>query len=137
MVRVQVLQKRLNKLDECLQNLSRYSQMTKDEFLSDFERYNSAERLLQIAIEATIDIGNHLVSFLRLGQAQYSSEIADILAERAELPRDLAETWVKMIGLRNLLVHDYLEVNHGLVYEIIQSRLTDFDALRAYFARYL
>ena len=42
-----------------------------------------------------------------------------------------------MIGFRNVLVHDYLDVDRRLVYEVMQQRLGDFEALRRVFAALL
>ena len=42
-----------------------------------------------------------------------------------------------MIGVRNVLVHDYLDGDRRLVYEVMQQRLGDFEALRRIFAALL
>ena len=42
-----------------------------------------------------------------------------------------------MIGFRNVLVHDYLDSDRRLVYEVMQQRLGDFKALRRFFAEML
>jgi len=137
MVRVEVLRKRIQKIDEYLQLLGRYPSIPLADFLSEPEHYNSAERLLQLAIEATIDMGNHLVADMNLGHPDYGAQIPDILADKALISRELADIWVKMIGLRNILVHDYLDINHQIVYEIIQNQLKDLTTLRNFFAQYL
>ncbi|NCP85980.1 MAG: hypothetical protein CO094_05345 [Anaerolineae bacterium CG_4_9_14_3_um_filter_57_17] len=137
MVRVEVLQKRIQKIDEYLQLLQKYPTISLEDFLSEPEHYNSAERLLQLAIEATIDMGNHLVADMNLGHADYGTQIPDILADKELISRELADIWVKMIGLRNILVHDYLDISHQIVYEIVQNRLEDITTLRDFFARYL
>lgn len=137
MVRAEVLQRRIQKIDEYLQLLEKYSSLPIQEFLSDPEHYHSAERLLQICIEATMDMGNHLIADLKLGHADYGSQIPDILADQSLITRELADTWVKMIGLRNILVHDYLDVNHRVIYDILRSRLNDLKHLRDFFAEYL
>lgn len=137
MVRIEVLQKRIQKLDEYLLLLNKYSSLSLKDFLAEPEHYNSAERLLQLSIETTIDMGNHLVADLQLGHADYGTQIPDILADKELISRDLAGLWIKMIGLRNILVHDYLDIDHALVYEIIQNRLKDIAALRDFFTHYL
>ncbi len=50
---------------------------------------------------------------------------------------EMRENWIRMIGFRNVLVHDYLDVDRGLVYEVMQQRLGDFEALRRVFAEML
>jgi len=42
-----------------------------------------------------------------------------------------------MIGFRNILVHDYAEIDHQIVYDVLQNQLPDFLALRAVFAQFL
>ncbi len=51
MVKAEVLRKRLNKLDEYLLILGRLRRYTFEEFTADPERYGSAERFLQLAID--------------------------------------------------------------------------------------
>ncbi|OQY31096.1 MAG: hypothetical protein B6I38_06315 [Anaerolineaceae bacterium 4572_5.1] len=137
MVRREVIERRLKKLDEyfeILQNLQKYS---RNEFLSNPERYGSAERFLQLSIETTIDVGNHLVADMSLGEVQWSSDIPSILAKKGYLSVPLRETWIRMIGFRNLLVHDYLEIDRETVYEILQNNLDDLEALKKIFAGFL
>ena len=137
MVRIEVLKKRITKLEEYLALLVVYNAMPLAEFLANPEHYNSAERLLQLSIESTIDMGNHIITDLNLGYADYGSQIPDILAEKKLISREIAETWIKMIGLRNILVHDYLDVDHAVIHELIRTRLSDFDKLKAFFTQYI
>ncbi len=82
MVRPEVLKKRLDKVDECLVLLEKMRSIPRDEFVTTPEHYLSAERLLQLSIEATIDMGNHVIADLNLGHADWGSQIPDILAEK-------------------------------------------------------
>ena len=82
MVRVEVLRRRLGRLDECLGILRRLQRYGVDEFLADPERYGSAERFLQLAIEAVTDMGSHLIADLALGEVKWYSDIPRILAEK-------------------------------------------------------
>ncbi len=82
MVKIEVIRKRVQKLDEYLEILRAMQKYSVEEFLENPEHYGSAERFLQLAIEATIDIGSHIVSDLGLGQVNWYSDIAAILAEK-------------------------------------------------------
>ena len=53
------------------------------------------------------------------------------------IDREMRETWIKMIGFRNLLVHDYADIDRTQVYDILQRRLADIEKLRNVFARFL
>lgn len=137
MVRAEVLRKRLNKLDEYLTILTGLRRYTFEEFIADPERYGSAERFLQLAIEALIDLGNHVIADLQLGTVDWYSDIPRLLYEAGYVDAGMREAWTRMIGFRNVLVHDYLDVDRRLVYEALQGRLGDIESLRRVFARFL
>jgi len=103
-VRVEVLRKWLNKLDEYLTILNRLRRYSFEEFTADPERYGSAERFLQLVIEALIDLGNHVIADLRLGAVEWYSDIPRLLYEAGYVDAEMRETWTRMIGFRNVLV---------------------------------
>jgi uncharacterized protein YutE (UPF0331/DUF86 family) len=137
MIRVEVIRKRLNKLDEYLSILQGIRRYNWEEFLSDPEHYGSAERFLQLAIEAVNDIGSHVIAVLSLGTVNWYSDIPTILEEKGYIGPELREKWIRMIGFRNALVHDYLEIDRRIVYEVLQSGLDDLEELRGIFAQFL
>jgi uncharacterized protein YutE (UPF0331/DUF86 family) len=136
-VRVEVIRKRLNKLDEYLGILRGLQRYNFEEFIGDPEHYGSAERFLQLGIEAITDIGSHVIADLALGTVNWYSDIPTILAEKEYISADLKEKWIQMIGFRNVLVHDYADIDHRIVYEALQRRLEDLEALERVFAQFL
>ena len=50
---------------------------------------------------------------------------------------DLRETWIRMIGFRNILVHDYLDIDREIVHDVLQNSLKDIEALMRVFAQFL
>lgn len=42
-----------------------------------------------------------------------------------------------MIGFRNVLGHDYLDIDRNIVYDVLQHNLEDLEALKRAFARFL
>jgi uncharacterized protein YutE (UPF0331/DUF86 family) len=137
LVKPEVIRKRLNKLDEYLSILHRYDAYSFDEFDSNPELYGSAERFLHLAIEMLIDLGNHVIAELELGPVNWYSDIPSILAENGYLQSELKEKWLRMIGFRNVLVHEYLEIDRGIVFDVLQNHLSDIEALRQVFAQFL
>lgn len=137
MVRTEVIRKRLNKLDEYLKILIDLKKYSLEEFLSTPEYYGSVERFLQLAIETTVDIGNHIVADLGLGEVNWYSDIVAILEEKNFISIDLREKWIRMVGFRNILVHDYLEVDREIVYEVLHNRLGDLEELKQVFVTFL
>jgi len=42
-----------------------------------------------------------------------------------------------MIGFRNVLVHDYLDIDREIVYTVLQEDLSDLNQLKRLFAQFL
>ena len=105
--------------------------------MSDPEHYGSAERFLHLAIEAILDMGNHVIADSDLGIVNWYSDIPSILANKGYIDSDLEKKWLQMIGFRNTLVHDYLEIDRTIVYEILQRHLKDIEASKRIFAQFL
>ncbi len=111
MVRPEVIRKRLNKLDEYLSILYNLRKYSFDDFTSDPEHYGSAERFLHLSIEAILDMGNHVIADSDLGIVNWYSDIPAILEKNGYIDSDLEKEWLQMIGFRNTLVHDYVEID--------------------------
>ncbi len=136
-IKREVIRKRLSKLDEYLQILRGLKKYSLEEFLSEPEHYASVERFLHMAIETTIDMGGHVVSELGLGEANWYSDIAAIMEEKGYISAELREKWIRMIGFRNVLVHQYIEVDRKIVYDVLQNKLKDLEELKEAFAAFL
>jgi uncharacterized protein YutE (UPF0331/DUF86 family) len=136
-VRAEVIRRRLNRLDEHIQVLTRLQRYSLEEFLADPERYGSAERFLHLAIEAVLDMGNHVVAEEGLGVVNWYSDIPKILAEKGYLASGLRDSWIQMIGFRNTLVHEYVDIDRKIVYEVLHQGVGDLIHLRGVFARFL
>jgi uncharacterized protein YutE (UPF0331/DUF86 family) len=137
MVRPEVIRKRLNKIDEYLVVLQRLQRYGRDEFLADPERYGSAERFLHLAIEALLDMGNHVIADEGLGVVDWYSDVPRIFLEKGLISSELSQKWIRMIGFRNTLVHGYMDVDRTIVYEVLQNGLGDIEELKHVFARFL
>jgi uncharacterized protein YutE (UPF0331/DUF86 family) len=136
-IKAEVLRKRLNKLDEYLAILRGLQKYSFDEFIADPQRYGSVERFLHLAIEAINDMGNHVVAELDLGEVNWYSDIPALLARADHIDDSLQEKWIRMIGFRNTLVHEYIEIDRKIVHDVLRNRLGDLEELRRTFAQFL
>ena len=137
MVKVEVIRKRLTKMDAYLNILQKMKGYSFDEFNVNPEIYGSCERFLQLAIEATLDIGNHLIADLNLGEVNWYRDIPILMEQNGYISDPLKEKWIRMIGFRNTLVHDYVEIDRKIVYEILQNNIDDILKLKKVFAQFL
>lgn len=71
---------------------------------------NCTERDLEIAIQACLDIANHLIARLGLDLPKKDrKETFSILAKNNIIPQNLVPDLTAMAGQRNILIHEYLE----------------------------
>jgi uncharacterized protein YutE (UPF0331/DUF86 family) len=137
MVNSEILRKRFNKLQEYINILDRLGRYNLEEFIAEPERYGSTERFLQLAIEAINDIGNHIVADLELGEVNWQSDIPRMLTQHGYLSEELEGRWIQMIGFRNVLVHEYLNIDRKLVYDVLKNGPSDFRNLIEVLGRWI
>jgi len=137
MVRPEVIRRRLKRFGEYLAILKRFQRYDLDAFLSDPEHYGSAERFLQLAIEASLDMGSHVIADENLGAIEQSRDIPRRFREHGRISEDLEQRWIRMIGFRNILVHEYADVDRNIVHDVVQNRLADLNELEQVFAGFL
>lgn len=137
MVKPEILHKRIVKLDEYLATLYQLQHYERAEFLSNAEHYGSAERFLHLAIEALLDMGNHVIADENWGVVNWYSDVPKIFADKGLISSDLCEIWIRMIGFRNTLVHDYIDIDRTIVYETLQHGLGDIEHLKRVFVAFL
>lgn len=97
----------------------------------------AVERGLQVAVEICLDIGRRLIALEGFRYAQDNQDVFRILADEGVVPADLLETLLEMARFRNLIVHDYAEIDNARVYGILKKHLDDFDAYTRAIANYL
>jgi len=56
-----------------------------------------------------------------------SQELFDVLAARKVLPKPLSKRLISMAGFRNVLVHEYLEIDRRRVWRVLNDELGDFE----------
>ncbi|MCP5498580.1 MAG: DUF86 domain-containing protein [Leptospiraceae bacterium] len=77
------------------------------------------------SIQIIIDISCDISTTYNLGNPKNSRECIEILATNKYLSSSLSETLAKMVGLRNLLAHEYAKINIKQLASFL-NRITDF-----------
>jgi uncharacterized protein YutE (UPF0331/DUF86 family) len=123
-----IVQARIAKIREYLALLRKiYKQADEAKFVRDPLIYGNAERYLQLAIQCIIDISNHAVADLKLRLPSDNAELFELLAANKTISAALARRLTAMAGFRNILVHEYLEIDRKKVYSVLKNDLADFE----------
>lgn len=106
-------------------------------FKQDFTRQDAALLNVMRGCEAAVDLANMLIREKRLGLPAQMKESFGMLWRANILPADLNDRLQKMIGFRNLAVHQYRDLDLDIVEAVITKNLDDLlifaETVRAHF----
>ena len=97
-----------------------------EHFATDFTRQDAAVPNVQRACEAALDIGHHIVRRERLGLPQSARDVFDMLSAAGWVELALADAMKRMVGFRNIAVHDYQELLLPITVSVITEHLDEF-----------
>lgn len=81
---------------------------------------------LQRACETAIDLAMYVVRQKGLGLPQESRDAFALIEKAGLLPTELAGRLQRMVGFRNVAIHEYTRLNLDIVHTIITTQLEDF-----------
>lgn len=114
---------KLDKLQTYYTELKSLSSISLDEYMSNSIYRRAVERTLQLIVECATDINNMLLKMQgQKGASDYFNSFVDI-AEQNIISIEFALKIAPSTGLRNILVHEYEEINDEIVYCSINTCL--------------
>lgn len=126
---VDVVGRRLRLLRDTLDQLASLGEVTPARLEASPIERAAVERLLQVAVDLAVDVNAHVV-VAELGRAPATGRESFLaMAEAGVLDAGLAERLAPAAGLRNVLVHRYVEISVELVARAVAEVL---DGLGAY-----
>lgn len=131
MVDRDVFEGRLARLEELLRHLRRLAQADRQAFLRDPGLQAQAERWLHLAAEGCLDLAHHLIADRGWRTPETYRDAFVVLREEGALSEELAGRMEDWAGLRNVLVHLYLDVDHALLWRILAEDLDDLEQFAA------
>lgn len=137
MVDQEKLSSRLSALEGYLAELRTFQDVPRERFIEEPALHHLAERYLHLACEAVLDIAQHVIADQGFPQAISYRNSIEVLQREGLIDRDLSERLQRWMGFRNVLVHLYLEIDHGRVHDAIREDLGDLTEFAAGMARLL
>ena len=121
----EVVKKKLESITNYLNDLLPYKKIPFDEFM---QKHYEIERILELLIMTASDIVFHMISDKgESAPASYKSAFLRA-GELKIISKKLSESLALSAGLRNILVHEYEEIDFKIVHKSIPSAVRDFTA---------
>jgi len=113
-------------LERCLRQIESYRKLPSELPLEqDFLRQDAIALNLQRAAELCLDMANHVVRRRKLGLPKDSRESFTLLETAGIITPELTLRLRGMVGFRNILVHEYQQLEMEIFRDVIEHRLGD------------
>lgn len=120
-----VIENRLNLVKKYIGTLKRYSPRKRKAILANADKRGALERYLYLVTQATIDLAEAVISYKRLRKPATMKDAFTILADEGLIKRDLEEKLRDMVGFRNVLTHEYVEIDYDIAFNVLVSGTED------------
>lgn len=122
-----VVARRLRLLRESLDQLATVKGADAEQLAVEPLTRAAAERLIQVVVDLAIDVNSHIaVAELREAPASGAASF-ELVAKAGAITEDLARRLAPAAGLRNVLVHRYVDIDVLRVASAIEVVVDGFD----------
>ena len=109
----------LSRLRTTIGNLESKQTVSLEDCLSNWETRDIVERELEKAAQCCIDIGARLISVRGWRRASDNHGVFDVLTENQVIDSELARRTKQLVGLRNVLAHEYRSIGNDEVHRLL------------------
>lgn len=121
-----VLVNKAASIERCVERVREEYADDERHLYDDITRQDAIILNVQRACQAAIDLAMHVVRIHGLGPPQESRDAFALLIEAGFLSETLGDRLMRMVGFRNIAIHEYQKLNLDVVKAIIENHLTDF-----------
>ena len=125
MTNIFVIENKISAVKKYLKILERYKKYSLEEIKNNIDIQGALERYLQLVVQASLDLAESLIALKKFRKPATLSENFYILNEEHIIDGDLTNELIKMTGFRNIIVHDYEEIDYEIVYDILHHKISD------------
>lgn len=120
-----VVQQKLLSLQRCIQRIREKTPAEAEMLEADFDLQDIVVLNLQRAVQISIDISTHILA----DTSSVPSTMAEaflLLQREGVLSKDVAKNMSRSVGLRNVAVHEYTNLDWDVVHAVALHHLDDF-----------
>jgi uncharacterized protein YutE (UPF0331/DUF86 family) len=122
-----VILNKAQSIERCLNRVREEYAAAQPNLETDYTRQDAIILNLQRACEAVIDMGLRVIRIKKLPVPQASRDIFKILQDANIISENVSTNMQKMIGFRNIAVHEYISINLIILCAIIENHLQDIS----------
>ncbi len=120
-----IVERRLAIILKELEFLKTIKAQNYDEFLNDGKSLRATARAIETIAQSIIDVSSHIAAQKHYGISDTYKGTIELLAKNQIVSSSFASNLQKVIAMRNVLVHQYVEIDFRIVWAAIDSLLVD------------
>ncbi|MHA2362559.1 MAG: type VII toxin-antitoxin system HepT family RNase toxin [Candidatus Hodarchaeales archaeon] len=124
-----IIFRRLHLIKNCVEKINQILGRGIETYLEDEILELALERCLQISAQSIADIGSHIIAQKGWSIPETYSQILSVLGKKDVIEKQLAKKLAEFMGLRNILVHAYLDIESERLFSEVKiniNNLTEF-----------
>ncbi len=122
----EVIDRKLESLRHCMARIRSKMPITEEALNSNYDLQDIISVNLERAVQTCVDIAAHVISETEVPPPSTMAEGFERLAELKVISPQLAERMQKAVALRNILVHNYTDIDWKIIVAVIIHDLQDF-----------
>jgi uncharacterized protein YutE (UPF0331/DUF86 family) len=127
MSNIKAIENKISSVRKYSSILKRYKGFSKEKIQKNIDIRGAVERYLYLEAQAVIDLAEAVIAHNDFRKPSTMSDAFYILNEEKIIPVKLTEKLVRMVGFRNVLAHDYEDIDYDIVYKVLQEGLNDIE----------
>ena len=114
---------KINEIEIFLEELNSSLPLNFEEYEKDFKIRAICERYFEKIVEAVVDLAYLFIKFKRFNIPEREKELFELLARKEIISERLALKLKDAKGMRNILAHEYGEIDDEQVFESVTEEL--------------
>ena len=121
-----------------IEKLKELQGYTFEQIVSDYIKHKALERIIEVIINEAVDINHHIIANSSSKEFSFDYKKSFILlGEMKILPFDFAQKISLSVGLRNILVHQYRDLDEEIFYASFPDCISQYTQYCQYVLDYL
>lgn len=106
-------------IERCVKRTKETYHGNEEKLIDDYDIQDIIVLNLQRACESAIDAAMHLIKIKKLGIPKDSRDAFTLLAKANLISRQLSAQLEKMVGFRNIIIHEYTNIDYDIVKTVL------------------
>ncbi len=120
---------KIQSIQQCVVRARQEYEANREGFATDYTRQDAAVLNVLRACEQAIDLANHLIKSHKMGIPTASADSFALLQRQGIIDDKLLQKLTGMVHFRNIIIHQYQQMNIEIVRSVIETGLDDLIQL--------